>query len=286
MNRYEQGIKLRGIIYMHRISDFRVGGSSRKNFNMFCKLCGEKAFCNIIILTNMWGEVTPERGAAREIELATDDLLFKPILDGGAQMARHENSVQSAHAVILSLIEHSPVALRIQEELIDEHKDIADTGAGQELGRELAALIRKHHAQLAELQTELDEAVRAKDMQSKKELEQARKDIEERISRAERDRARLSTEYVQEKNQVDGFVRDAMTTLGQEQRNRMARQEELRRLTRLVESSAAERAMWQRELRRLEDERNPGVFTVVGQALDEILGRAVSFVSAHALRMI
>lgn len=271
---------------MHRISDFRVGGSSRKNFNMFCKLCGEKYFRNIIILTNMWGEVAPERGAAREVELATDDLLFKPILDGGAQMFRHENSVESAHAIIRSLIENSPRSLRIQEELIDEHKDIEDTDAGQELGRELAELIRKYHVQLAELQTELDDALRAKDTQSKKELEQAHKEVEERISRAELDRARLSTEYAEEKSQVDELVRDAMTTLGQEQRSRMARQEELRRLTHLVDSTAADRAGWQQELRRMEHDNSPGVFTVVGQALDEILGAAVSFVSAYALRMI
>jgi len=32
---YENGKKLAGVIYFHRISDFRVGGISRRNFKMF-----------------------------------------------------------------------------------------------------------------------------------------------------------------------------------------------------------------------------------------------------------
>ncbi|KAF7789636.1 hypothetical protein EIP86_000582 [Pleurotus ostreatoroseus] len=279
---YEQGIKLSGIIYMHRISDFRVGGSSRKNFNMFRKLCGKKALQNVIILTNMWGEVTPERGAARELELATDDQLFKPILDHGARMVRNENTAESAQVLILSLIENRPCALRIQEELVDEHKDIAETEAGQEVGRELAELVKKHRAQLAEVQKELREALRAKDVQAKIELEQTRKELGARISRAEHDRARLSTEYAEEKRKVDDLVQGAMASIRAEDRNRAERQEELRRMTRLAAASNAEREMWQRESRRLEEERRAGVFTAIGKVLDEVLGFALSY-ALHAL---
>ncbi|OCH83803.1 hypothetical protein OBBRIDRAFT_742684, partial [Obba rivulosa] len=37
---YENGYKLSGVIYIHRISDFRMTGVSRRNFTMFRKLCG------------------------------------------------------------------------------------------------------------------------------------------------------------------------------------------------------------------------------------------------------
>ena len=75
-SRYQNGIKLSGIIYMHRISDFRVGGVSRRNLSMFRKLCGDETLRNVALVTNMWSEVTSERGAARERELRTDPLLF------------------------------------------------------------------------------------------------------------------------------------------------------------------------------------------------------------------
>ncbi|KAF7424180.1 hypothetical protein PC9H_009483 [Pleurotus ostreatus] len=38
---YRQGTTLSGVIYIYRISDFRMGGISTRNFKMFRKLCGE-----------------------------------------------------------------------------------------------------------------------------------------------------------------------------------------------------------------------------------------------------
>lgn len=74
---------------MQRISDMRVGGSARRDFRMFQELCGEEAYPNVIIATNMWGAVTAEDGDARERELATKQIFFKPILDKHATMLRH-----------------------------------------------------------------------------------------------------------------------------------------------------------------------------------------------------
>ena len=94
---------------MHRISDFRVGGIARRNFSMFRNLCGDENLKNVVIATNMWGEVTPERGAARERELATDDLLFRPVLSHGAQMVRYENSTASAESILSALRSPHPI---------------------------------------------------------------------------------------------------------------------------------------------------------------------------------
>ncbi|EKM58588.1 uncharacterized protein PHACADRAFT_90161, partial [Phanerochaete carnosa HHB-10118-sp] len=143
---YENGYKLSGIIYMHRISDFRMGGISRRNLNMFRKLCGDEALGNVVVVTNMWGEVTSERGAAREHQLRTDERLFAPVLQGGATMLRHDNTYESAQAILAHLVGNRPRALRIQRELVDEGRDIAETAAGAELGSELEAL-RKRHAE-------------------------------------------------------------------------------------------------------------------------------------------
>ena len=41
-------MKLSGVIYMHRISDFKMGGISRRNFHMFRSLCGEKTLKNVV----------------------------------------------------------------------------------------------------------------------------------------------------------------------------------------------------------------------------------------------
>jgi hypothetical protein len=50
------------------------------------------------------GEVLDRQvGEAREIELAREDIFFKPALDWGAKMARHEDTVPSVQ-IILRLI--------------------------------------------------------------------------------------------------------------------------------------------------------------------------------------
>jgi hypothetical protein len=94
---------------------------SRKNWDMFQKLCGERALQNVVIVTNMLG----------------DDPLFKSALDKGSIIARHDETLPSAQKIIHRFLHNHPLPLRIQEELVDEGKDLSHTGAGEQLNREL-----------------------------------------------------------------------------------------------------------------------------------------------------
>ena len=76
---------------------------------MFRKLCGDSTLQNVVIVTNMWGQVDPEVGEAREFELMNRDILFKPILDKGAQIARNENTVTSAQKIIRLVLNNHPL---------------------------------------------------------------------------------------------------------------------------------------------------------------------------------
>ncbi|KAF8910600.1 P-loop containing nucleoside triphosphate hydrolase protein [Gymnopilus junonius] len=153
--KYEGGKQLAGVIYLHRISDFRMGGISTRNFKMFRQLCGESSLKNVVILTNMWGEVSREVGEAREDELASKDMFFKPVLDKGGQLFRHDNTQKAAHTVLRQIMENHPIALQIQRELVDQKKQISETAAGEELNRELMTQIRKHRDEMRSLQEEM-----------------------------------------------------------------------------------------------------------------------------------
>ena len=204
---YKSGHKLSGIIYMHRISDFKVGGISRRNFNMFRKLCGDETLSNVVIVTNMWGEVSAERGEERERELRTDDLLFAPALQKGACMLRHDNALGSAQTILRRIVVNRPRALQIQRELVDEGKDISKTAAGIELNRELETMRLRHAKELAEVRTEMQEAIALKDEETKKELEAVRADLLRRMEKIESDRERLSKEFAQERAKADERMR-------------------------------------------------------------------------------
>ena len=128
-DRYENGSKLTGIIYIHRISDRRITGIAGRNFRMPRELCGDHALKNVILVTNMWGDVSPDVGEAREQELVRP--LFKSALDEGARLARHYNTSKSAHDIIRCVMKNQPIPLQIQCELVDEHKDLPDTAGGR-----------------------------------------------------------------------------------------------------------------------------------------------------------
>jgi len=196
---YERGGTLAGILYFHRISDLRMSGALTGNFRMFQNLCGDMALRNVVIVTNMWGGVEPEIGEARETELRTEGVFFKPALDKGTRMARHENTDKSAEAIVRLLIDNNPLPLQIQKELINERKDIVDTNAGRELNRELNGEIRKHQEEIRVLAEEMEQAMRDMDEETRMELEIETQRMREEIERFEDESKRLASDYQREK---------------------------------------------------------------------------------------
>jgi len=170
---------------------------------MFRKLCGDSTLQNVVIVTNMWGEVDPQVGTARETELVREDIFFKPVLDKGAQIARHENTATSAQDIIRLVLNNHPLPLRIQEELVDEHKDISETNAGEELNREITAQIRKHQEEMRVLKEEMRQAMKDKDEETRRELEIETRKMQKEIARFENDAKRLASDYRNEKGQLE-----------------------------------------------------------------------------------
>jgi len=132
-------------------------------------MCGDQALRNVAIVTNMWGKVTQEVGDARGRELANN--FFKPALDKGAMLCRHNDTVESAHSIIGEVLEKEQVVLQIQVEIADERKRIEETGAGRELLRELDDHVENRLRQLRELQEMLDQT-EADDGETRQELQQ------------------------------------------------------------------------------------------------------------------
>ena len=199
--RYERGDRLAGVLYFHRISDPRMGGTQMRNFRMFRNLCGESALRNVVIVTNMWVGVEPELGNAREAELMREDIFFKPVLDKGAGMARHENTVASAETIVRLIVGNHPLPLQIQKELVEERKDIVETSAGQELSRELDNQIRKHEEDIRILTEEMEQAVREKDEEARGELEIETRRMHEEVRRFEMEAKKLASDRRREKDE-------------------------------------------------------------------------------------
>ncbi|KAI6110378.1 P-loop containing nucleoside triphosphate hydrolase protein [Pisolithus croceorrhizus] len=227
-NTYEHGAKLAGVIYMHRISDFRMGGTSKRNFRIFRELCGDNTLKNVIIVTNMWGNVDPKIGEAREKELITNDKFFKPVLEKGARLMRHHGTQASAHTILRYLVNSQVATLAIQHELVNEHKDLAHTAAGAELARALKEQEVRHDEELKKLRVEMEAAMRAKDEETRQELQEEVEKKRAELERIKNDAERMVETFNAEKARLENAIR-----LVEEQRKKEAG-EQLARLQRQI----------------------------------------------------
>ena len=172
MDRYEQGRKLNGVIFLHRISDHRMGGVARKNFRLFRKLCGEDTLDHVVVVTNMWSEVKPDVGESRERELASNELFFKTALEKGARLMRHDDSEASAQGILRSVLGLPPAPLLIQRETVDEGKTLVETAAGIDIKTQLETQAARHQEELSGLRAEIQELLSAKDAAHQGELDE------------------------------------------------------------------------------------------------------------------
>ncbi|KAF9058617.1 P-loop containing nucleoside triphosphate hydrolase protein, partial [Rhodocollybia butyracea] len=169
---------LSGILYFHRISDVRMGGAARRNLDMFQKLCGSDAFKNVAVVTTRWDQEERSIAEARLAELKTEPDLFKPIIESGGTIFRHDhNSIDSANKILSHLINKSPVSLLIQREIVDKHKELAETTAGKMLQRDIMQQVEKHQKELDELMEEMGQG-----NEDSEELEDERSQIQESIN--------------------------------------------------------------------------------------------------------
>ena len=222
---------------------------------MFRELCGDSTLKNVILVTNMWGEVTQDVGEARERELTTN--FFKAVLDKGAQLARHHNTAKSAHDIIRCIIKNRPIALQIQRELVDEHKDIIDTAAGEAVNKELNEQIRRHQAELKTVQEEMLQALKDKDEETRKELEGETRKLQEQMNRMKTDSDGMASNYQQEKKRMEEVVKEMQEKARQEREQAEAayRQQMDDLNNRLQESSnasAAERKAMEERIGQLQ----------------------------------
>ena len=159
---------------MHRISDFRVGGVAVKNFQMFRQLCGDSALQNLVIVTNMWGEVSPDKGHERERELVNNIKFFKNALDKGATISRHDNTTESSIGILRRIMDKQPTLVRIQDEIVNQGKNLSETGAAEELRREVTEDAERQRAEMARYQEEAEAQTQQMEQNRKTEIERER----------------------------------------------------------------------------------------------------------------
>jgi hypothetical protein len=126
-------IHLATIIYLHKISDNRMAGSSLKNLKLFANLCGQQAMPNVILATTMWSDVPAATGVRREDELRKG--FWRDLVAAGCRIERFENTHESAWGIIGNIVQkNSGIDVLLQQEM-GGGKTVHKTKAGTHANR-------------------------------------------------------------------------------------------------------------------------------------------------------
>ena len=159
---YRKGKLLSGIIYLHRITDVRMDGSSMKYVKMFKRLCGPDALPNVLLTTTRWSNVDQAQGESREGELR-EGKFWGGLIAEGASIARFMGTRESGLELIDKLMGYQPKLLDIQDQLVGKKIEMAETDAGKFMNGESTSLRKEYQRDLEDLKGEHEKAVKEKD---------------------------------------------------------------------------------------------------------------------------
>jgi len=157
---YENDIKLTGILYLHRITDVRMSGTTWRNLRMFGKLCGDNPASKVIFVTTMWDKTSTRQGEQREQREKRENELkekyWRPMLELGARTDRflqnNENCAQDIVKRLLDPYASEATPTLLQEETVDQNRAIVETEAAKALYSQMQTLLSQHKAALEDLQ--------------------------------------------------------------------------------------------------------------------------------------
>lgn len=239
---------------------------------------------NVVLVTNMWGEVSKEVGEARQRELQSDPMFFKPALDKEAKLLRHDNTISSAQSIIRSIIQNHPQHLQIQHELVEEHKDLSQTAAACEINRDLMEQAERHRHELNQLREDMEMALHSKNEEKRRHIEMETYRVAAELRKSEEEQKVMAANYAEERSRMERHVQSvAEIARLQDEREKAYNQfqlQELRdRFDFISHTSQVERQRLENQMRSLENQitnmNRPsprGLFGRLGRVLDSAFG--------------
>ena len=188
---HEAGIALKGVIYLHRITDVRYAGSSVKTLEIFKRVCGSMALKNVMLVSTRWNDIDEKLGAVREQQLRNEFWAY--MLGHGSTMARFHGSRESAIGIASQLLSRQSIVLELQYELLNEGKTLKQTAAGAYVNNDLAETKAQAEKELRDLES-LRGTLRADDRVLQRKVKQDEIREQQGLQRVHEDEERLRRE--------------------------------------------------------------------------------------------
>jgi hypothetical protein len=142
---YTDGRKFSGILYLHRVTDNRVGGSAMRNLLMFRNLCGKNFFSDIMLVSTLWDTPASPLQIQNEKDLLNNPKFWPDLIKGGARHSRFHkfadplsaNAQKEARDILQACLDNTPMVLQVQDEMVVQKLSTDQTSAGRTVNADL-----------------------------------------------------------------------------------------------------------------------------------------------------
>jgi len=125
---YQDGKLISAVIYLHKINDTRIQGTTMVHLEILRQLCGENFYPRIILGITFWTSVSEKEGARRKNELLSTQGFFAEMHELGSQTVRIYEDRVKCLSLIEKIAEDQGQAMKVQEEL-GRGADVRSTSA-------------------------------------------------------------------------------------------------------------------------------------------------------------
>jgi hypothetical protein len=220
-----QGRKLNGILYLHRIDAPRMQGSSLKNFGMFKQLCGEDFYKNIFLGTTCWDKLEDiATGERRELELKEKGGFWYGLIQRGSEIVRIPWDAEEARNLVLRIASQDPSLLESQREVAKLGGQLEKLSIVRDAEADLERIRIQHLKEQKEQQERLAQAAAIREKRMKEEREREKNRQREQLRQQEAERQRLLRVEKEKREKRDREMKQY-----QERMRREALEEERRR---------------------------------------------------------
>ena len=191
---YTSGARLAGVLCLHRITDNRVSGSTARSFRLVKKMCGTKAAPFAVLVTTMWDSIPNEgprhaKATERDDDLAKTEAYWGSMLRLGSRAHRWTGTRASGLSILYGLLwkydSAGPIILRIQEELVNEKRDLDETEAGMELAKHHGTKWQGHQKEVRELRISIEKDINSRNTESAALLRTQKRNLEHQLKESE-----------------------------------------------------------------------------------------------------
>ncbi|KAF9484404.1 hypothetical protein BDN70DRAFT_872700 [Pholiota conissans] len=183
---YHKEAKLGGVIYLHDITQTRMLGTTRKDLDMFRKLIGKDALRSVVLGTMKWTLLAPNVGLDRQKQL--EEQFWKEMIQAGSKIEKVDSDDVPRKLVreVLLRLKNKKLAdqfLTIQDELVNKHKFVPETEAGQTLKYSLKEIIEQQRKRAQRLR---EQTLESNDRTTAQEFDQGMQTVESLLATAKK----------------------------------------------------------------------------------------------------